>query len=339
MNLQFWTAPEPANANVVFVFVITANVIILSIWTALSPIELDTYVEAVDIFDRPIETYSMCDWSNSVPYYATLGAINFLLLCYAIYVAWRARELTTELSESYYIFKAMSFILLVCFIGVPVTIIARENPSAFFFVCSGIIFVAGTSILLLIFSPKVIANYRADPARQASESMRVSSVPKAFRKSQASNDPLARFGGGSHQMSNPVSSGFGLSEVGSETFSAPMSSSEDTAKQAAAKIQSSNDPLARFGGGSHQMSNPVSSGFGLSEVSEPFSTSMSSTEDTAKQAAASSVMIPSKPKSQGELEAEIERLTAETQRLATENQRLKTGLGVDRSVDGGDDGC
>jgi hypothetical protein len=284
MNLQFWTAPEPANANVVFV--ITANVIILSIWTALSPIELDTYVEAVDIFDRPIETYSMCDWSNSVPYYATLGAINFVLLCYAIYVAWRARELTTELSESYFIFKAMSFILLVCFIGVPVTIIARENPSAFFFVCSGIIFVAGTSILLLIFSPKVIANYRADPERQAAESTKVFSVPKSFRKSQASNDPLARFGGGSHQMSNPVSSGFGLSEV-----------------------------------------------------SEPFSTSMSSTEDTAKQAAASSVMIPSKPKSKGELEAEIERLTAETQRLAAENQRLKTGLGVDRSVDGGDDGC
>jgi hypothetical protein len=280
MNLQFWTAPEPANANVVFV--ITANVIILSIWTALSPIELDTQVDAVDIFDRPIETYSMCDWSNSVPYYATLGAINFVLLCYAIYVAWRARELTTELSESYFIFKAMSFILLVCFIGVPVTIIARENPSAFFFVCSGIIFVAGTSILLLIFSPKVIANYRADPERQAAESTKVFSVPKSFRKSQASNDPLARFGGGSHQT---VSSGFGLLGVGSK----------------------------------------------------PFPTSMSSSEDTAKQAAASGV-IPSKPKSQVELEAEIERLIAETQGLAAENQRLKAGLGVDRSV-GGDDGC
>lgn len=150
----------------------------------ISPLYLDTQIVSVDIFDRAIETVSLCKWSDSVPFYAVLAALNFLLLCYSLFVAWQARDISTELSESDYIFKAMAVIVLVCFIGIPVIILARENPAAYFYVCTGIIFVTSTSILLLIFLPKLAAFYQAKYHDRIPRSS--SKVPERFRKKSLS---------------------------------------------------------------------------------------------------------------------------------------------------------
>jgi 7 transmembrane sweet-taste receptor of 3 GCPR len=163
--------------------IVTANVVVLASWTAVAPLQMETQVKSMDMFGRSIETYSFCNWADSsaVPFYVTLGAINFGLLSYAMVVAWRAREISTEFSESEYIFKAMGAILLVCFVGIPVIIIASENPSAFFFVCSNIIFVASTSILLLIFCPKLSVYYKGK------RPLAFSLIPERFRRSASSS--------------------------------------------------------------------------------------------------------------------------------------------------------
>jgi len=137
-----------------------------------------------DRFGQPTETYSFCDWSRSIPYYATLGGINFLLLVYALYVAWLTRDISTEFAESEYIFKAMVLIFVVCLIGIPVTILARENAEAFFYVCSFIIFASSTSILLLIFCPKLLAFHSKKMSRRSQSS---STVPQNFRRSNSSS--------------------------------------------------------------------------------------------------------------------------------------------------------
>lgn len=48
-------------------------------------------------------------------------------------------------------------IIYVSFLAIPVMIIARDSSDAWFMVTSGLIFVVCTSILLLIFVPKVLA--------------------------------------------------------------------------------------------------------------------------------------------------------------------------------------
>lgn len=116
-----------------------------------------------------------------MPYYATVGAVNFVLLCYCMFVAWKAREISTELSESDFIFRAMAVILLVCFIGIPVIILAKQNPAAFFYVCSSIIFVTAAAILLLIFHPKVSAFYEAEDQQKKLRSK----IPEQFHRSSS----------------------------------------------------------------------------------------------------------------------------------------------------------
>jgi hypothetical protein len=81
--------------------------------------------------------------------------INLALFSATVFQSWRSRHLSTEFQESQYILRALIGILLVAFIGVPVLIIARDNPNSRLFVTSGIIFAICSLILLLIFVPKI----------------------------------------------------------------------------------------------------------------------------------------------------------------------------------------
>ena len=91
----------------------------------------------------------------------TLGVVNIGLLFFTSYEAYKARSLSTEFAESRYIFRVLVSILLVCFVGGPVLLLANENPNAYIFVGSAIIFVTSSSTLLWIFVPKIL--YARDP--------------------------------------------------------------------------------------------------------------------------------------------------------------------------------
>ena len=104
-------------------------------------------------------------------------------------MAYRARNIATELQESNYIFTAMALILLVSFIGVPVVIIARENVSAFYFVSAGLIFVVCQAILLLIFVPKVKALRDKEKAQQSPSGDR-SSLPSTASSSSGDDEGI-----------------------------------------------------------------------------------------------------------------------------------------------------
>lgn len=118
-----------------------------------------------------------------------LGVLNLGLLLCAVFMAYRARNIATELQESNYIFSAMALILLVSFIGVPVIIIARENVSAFYFVSTGLIFVVCQAILLLIFVPKVKALGDKEKARQSPSGDR-SSLPSSVSSTSGDDEGI-----------------------------------------------------------------------------------------------------------------------------------------------------
>lgn len=159
-----------------------ANFTILSVWTILSPIARKEVIKVEDNFGRPAETFSFCDWRDSLPYYVSLGAVNSFLLIYALVLAWQTRHISTELSESSYIYRSMAFTLLTCFMGVPVTILSSGNPSAYFYVVTGIIFVMSESTLLLIFIPKISA------LRATATSSSEPQLPKIFQRTFRSRE-------------------------------------------------------------------------------------------------------------------------------------------------------
>jgi hypothetical protein len=162
-----------------------ANVIVLSLMTALSPSPWVVRIQSTDTFGRSTETTGFCSSNNRLPYLVTLGVINLGALLFSIIQSYKARHISTEFSESDYIFRAMVSILCVCFIGVPVLVIAQDNPAAFFFVFTGIIFVTCCSILLLIFLPKM--RYVKKSKKQTGSRVTVSSFSADVQESSSNN--------------------------------------------------------------------------------------------------------------------------------------------------------
>jgi len=101
-----------------------------------------------------VETSGSCSYDGSLPYVVALIIVNLGALLFAIYEAYQARNISTEFAESEYIMKAVVSMLLVCFIGLPVVMIAEEQVARLF-TFTGIIFVISMSLLGLIFMPKI----------------------------------------------------------------------------------------------------------------------------------------------------------------------------------------
>ena len=99
--------------------VLFANILVLALWTGLSPLQCETEVLAWDKFGRPTESRSFCASEKSLGFLIALGVINLGPLFFAAYEAYVARNISTEYAETTYILKSLVLICLVCFIGIP----------------------------------------------------------------------------------------------------------------------------------------------------------------------------------------------------------------------------
>jgi hypothetical protein len=90
----------------------------------------ETIVLQTNSFDQPTVTENICYSEHRSIFFAVLGLINLGALFVAFVEAYLARNISVELSESAYIMKAISIILLVCCMGIPIVIIARDNVSS-----------------------------------------------------------------------------------------------------------------------------------------------------------------------------------------------------------------
>jgi len=150
------TAYDVLPTMIIFV---SANILILSLWTGLSPMGWVRTDIDFDMFQRTIETSSECSYNNSTPYVIALVVVNLCALFYTVYEAYRARELSTEFQETGYITKALVCMMLVCFVGLPISIISKENDTRMY-LSVGIIFVVCMSLLGFIFVPKIWFCYK-----------------------------------------------------------------------------------------------------------------------------------------------------------------------------------
>ncbi|KAL3910972.1 MAG: hypothetical protein SGILL_007471 [Bacillariaceae sp.] len=124
--------------------------------TGLQPIPYKFYPASTDSYGRPDEYYGACDFSYHWKYLIPLMVLTFGVLFVALFEAWQARNLSTEFQETQYIFKALSAVMLVAFVGVPVLFLVQDNQDASSFIGSAIISVTCVSMLLFMFVPKYL---------------------------------------------------------------------------------------------------------------------------------------------------------------------------------------
>lgn len=156
------------------------NLAVLIPWTIVDPLVWTrTYLDATDIFDRQVESYGSCSNQDSLPYIIVILILNVGLLLVANWWSYQSRNIETEYHESRYIGISMASVLQAWCMGVPILIVVWDNPSAKFFVEAGIVFVTALVVLLLIFTPKVLA-IRSERIERAQEEKR-----GAYNKFQA----------------------------------------------------------------------------------------------------------------------------------------------------------
>lgn len=130
---------------------VTLNFVLLLSWTLVDPLVFQR------VYTDELTSYGRCKAEGKawVGFTSALGVLNFTALILANVQAYMARSINDELSESKYIGLSTLSMLQIFVVGVPLLVIVDTNPSANFFVWTGIIFIVCTSILGLIFVPKV----------------------------------------------------------------------------------------------------------------------------------------------------------------------------------------
>lgn len=151
---------------------LVVNVALLLSWTLVSPLEWKRFdKDSKDAFDRTTETYATCTSDKSLPFVIVIIVVNLGALLLANFQAYQARDIQTEYQESRYVAISMASILQAWCMGIPIMIVVKEAPQAKFFVEAGIIFVTCTAVLLLVFTPKLLA-VRSDRRKEEEERRR-----------------------------------------------------------------------------------------------------------------------------------------------------------------------
>jgi len=134
------------------------NYAVLLTWTIVAPLQWTrVLVDNFDSFGRRVESYGTCWATGSSPQFAfalTLFLINMLMVIFANYQSYLARHVPSDFNESVYVALSMASILEAMLLGLPITFLTLDSPSASFVVTSVVITIVCFAVLVPLFVPK-----------------------------------------------------------------------------------------------------------------------------------------------------------------------------------------
>jgi ABC-type sugar transport system substrate-binding protein len=200
----------------------TVNMITLVTWTFVAPLEFKRENHAgTDEWNRVISTYGTCYAEGSAPFIIVLALINLSAVLIANWQAFEARDIQSEFSESKYIAIAMACVLQTFLIGLPVIFLTQEIPQVQYILFVMWIFVVNTSVLLLIFVPKVCAERQMQEKQENDKRLHLEQFQAArtemrlkfaLRNANDGSDAGSEKSVGMHEY-EPAPNGLGLSRV------------------------------------------------------------------------------------------------------------------------------
>lgn len=184
-----------------FAVLFSLNVILLVAWTIVDPLKWER------VYEDELNSYGVCAAEGDAwkGFLSAVAAINAGALILANVQAYIARNIKDEFSESKWIGIAMASMLQMALVGTPLLALVYDNPNARFFVWTGIIFVVCTSLLLLIFVPKIILKRESD--RKSNEVVGVIPVTNAA----AGGLPVSSGSSGTKSFNSSSKSSLGMS--------------------------------------------------------------------------------------------------------------------------------
>eukprot|EP00977_Amphora_coffeiformis_P000955 scaffold202_cov180-Amphora_coffeaeformis.AAC.7 len=151
------------------VLLLVANFIILVCWTLFDPIHYKRIPSSsTDLWNRVVSSHGMCrmpEERTPLPYMILLGCVNGGALMFAMYQAYRARDIQTEFAESKYIAIAFASLAEAALVGLPVLILNRDNSLVTYVQTTIFCALLCLAILGLIFVPKIVHQRNYDAAQ------------------------------------------------------------------------------------------------------------------------------------------------------------------------------
>ena len=142
-----------------FAALFLCNLIVLVCWTVLDPLTYERQLYAgTDFWNREIASYGACRSDNVTPYIVPLALVNLLSLAIACWQAYKARSIQSEFSEAKFIGLTVSSMFQAFLTGIPIVVVVRDMPEAYYLVMTFMIFVLCMAVLLLIFLPKYFSH-------------------------------------------------------------------------------------------------------------------------------------------------------------------------------------
>lgn len=175
MALNFRRKNVPARqAFFAFAIVFSINFVLLMIWTFTSPLEYT--IASVPGEDWNLYgTCAVVDTAGWVCMGMTL-AVNFVTLLLALHQAYRARDISSQFSESKGLALAIFSWVQLGLVGLPVLfLIDKDNVAPRYFLQVALIFAGCLSMMFFVFSPMILRLREQETGTKESAIYRVSS--------------------------------------------------------------------------------------------------------------------------------------------------------------------
>jgi len=146
-------------------FLLVIDGIILTVWTAQSPLQYIRTILSKDTFGNPTASVGLCQpASGEIPlgFLLAIGLFHLILLMYGSYICYQIKHIGGAYSEAKYIAISMFGSLQVLIVGIPIMVMVGAQPNTSFLVKTGIVFLNDFSVLMFIFLPKVYIVYTGD---------------------------------------------------------------------------------------------------------------------------------------------------------------------------------
>ncbi|XP_038052380.1 gamma-aminobutyric acid type B receptor subunit 1-like [Patiria miniata] len=149
---------------------VVVDVIILAIWTATDPVKA-TKMQGTKVVDPDdddivyIPIRMICESRNQTYWIGAFYVIDGLLLIFGAFLAWETRKVSIPaLNDSKYIGICVYNILILSFIGAPVSFILEEQ-NALYVLQAALIWLAATLTLCVVFIPKIRMRNDVNPTQ------------------------------------------------------------------------------------------------------------------------------------------------------------------------------
>lgn len=157
----------------IFGGIFSINFLLLLVWTLVDPLEW----EIRQTEDEEWNQFGVCTATNTAGFvlFVVTMMFNLATLCIACQQAYKARRISTTLSESKQLGFALFSWVQIVLVGVPVLfLIEDDNPNAQYFLQVVVIVAGCISMLLFVFVPIIVASLKSESDN--SPAVRISGV-------------------------------------------------------------------------------------------------------------------------------------------------------------------